>query len=160
METQILENTYQADLDQIVGDLFRSMLETEASPTEQFPPPGEDVITAFMAFAGPWKGDLVLECQRPQAVSFAKRFLQSEDLDEFSEDISSSIAELTNIIAGNLKVVLPAGVSMGTPSIIEGKNYTIRVCGGRTACHRAYVTDAGAFLVRLIEDTKQIEGAK
>jgi CheY-specific phosphatase CheX len=119
---------------------------------------GEDVITALMAFAGPWKGDLVLECHRPQAHCFAKRFLQADDLPESSEDVAGTIAELSNIIAGNLKVFLPAGVSIGTPSIIEGSNYTVHICGGRVIHDRAFATDAGIFLLRLIEDEKHGEG--
>ena len=158
METQKLQTSYQGEIDQIVGDLFRTMLGTEAAPTEECPPGGTDVITAFMAFTGPWKGDLVLECHRPQALCFAKRFLQCDDIDELGEDIPSTVAELANIIAGNLKVILPTGVNIGTPSIIEGKDYTIRVCGGRIIHQRAFATDAGPFLVRLIEDPKQREG--
>lgn len=152
METQTPESTYQAAIDQIVGDLFRTMLATEVSPTTQSPAPGKDVITAFLPFAGPWQGELVLECHRPQAVCFARRFLQSDDLEEFSEDIPGTVAELANIIGGNLKVVMPTGIVMGTPSIIEGTDYTIRLCGGKSVCDRAYSTDAGAFNIRLIED--------
>ncbi|MFY9647627.1 MAG: chemotaxis protein CheX [Terriglobales bacterium] len=160
MGTQIVQNSYQSEIDQIVGDLFRTMLGTEASPTEEEPPLGEEVITSVIAFAGEWKGDLVLECHRTQAHSFAKRFLQSEDIDESSEDVPSTIAELANIIAGNLKVVLPTGVNMGTPSTIEGKDYTVRICGGTTLCKRAFVTDAGAFLLRLIEAHPHMDGKR
>ena len=102
-----------------------------------------------MPFAGTWKGDLVLECHWPQARCFAQRFLQTEDIDEFSEDIPSTVAELANIIAGNLKSVLPAGVSIGTPSIFEGKDYSIRVWGGKTICHRAFVDRRGRVPVEI-----------
>lgn len=158
MDTQITEATHQADVDQIVATLFLSMLATEVSPAQEDPPRGEDVITSVMPFAGTWKGDLVLECHWPQARRFAQRFLQTEEIDEFSEDIPSTIAELANIIAGNLKSVLPPGVSIGTPSIIQGKDYTVRVCGGKTICHRAFATDAGGFLLRLIEKRDHTEG--
>ncbi|MGB9199518.1 MAG: chemotaxis protein CheX [Terriglobales bacterium] len=158
MDTQIREATYQADVDQIVATLFLTMLATEASPAQEDPPRGQDVITSVMPFAGTWKGDLVLECHWPQARCFAQRFLQTDEIDEFSEDIPSTIAELANIIAGNLKSVLPPGVSIGTPSIIQGKDYTVRVCGGKTICHRAFATDAGGFLLRLIEKRDHTEG--
>src|ERR1017187_4925561 len=103
METQIVENSYQAEVDQIVANLFLTMLGMEVSPALESPPRGDDIITSVMPFAGTWKGDLVLECRWPEARCFAKRFLQSEDIDEFSEDIPSTVAELANIIAGNLK---------------------------------------------------------
>ena len=158
METGIVGNCYQEEVDQIVANLFLTMLGTEVSPSPQFPCRVDNIITTVMPFAGAWKGDLILECHWPQARRFAKRFLQIEDIDDFSEDIPSTVAELANIIAGNLKSVLPAGVSIGTPSIIEGKDYSIRVWGGKTICHRAYVTDAGDFLLRLIEKCEQKDG--
>jgi len=157
METQIVANTYQAEVDQIVAALFLSMLATEVSPTQDDPPRGDDMITSVMPFAGPWKGELLLECHRLQARCFAKRFLQTEEIDDSSDDIPSTVAELANIIAGNLKSLLPAGVSMGTPSIIEGKHYTVRICGGKTICHRAFATDVGPFLLRLIEKRENME---
>ena len=157
METQAPPNAYQAELEQIVVDLFRSMLATEVAASEQDLPAGDDVITALMPFAGSWQGDLVLECHRGQAHSFSKRFLQSEDLDEHSEDVPSTIAELSNIIAGNLKVVLPPGVKMSTPSIIEGKDYKVRICGGKLIYRQVFATDAGPFLLRLMENARQSE---
>lgn len=148
------DNAYQAELDEIVGNLFRTMLGTEVLPTTECPPPGEDVITALLAFAGSWKGELIFECHRPQAHCFAKRFLQSDDLDASSEDIPSTVAELANIIAGNLKGVMPAGVNIGTPSVIVGREYTVRVCCGKTVHHRAFTTDTGGFRLRLVEDAQ------
>ena len=151
METKLIENVHQEDLDHIVDDLFRTMLATEVTPVAEYLPSDEALITAIIPFAGPWKGDLVLECRRPQARYYAQRFLQIEDLDETSDDIPSTLGELANIVAGNLKVVLPKGVTMGTPSLIEGKDYTVRVCGGKTVCCRSYSTDVGSFLVGVID---------
>ena len=160
MDTQITEATHQADVDQIVATLFLSMLATEVSPAQEDPPRGEDVITSVMPFAGHvGKGTWSLSAIGPRRAASPSVFLQTEEIDEFSEDIPSTIAELANIIAGNLaKVVLPPGVSIGTPSIIQGKDYTVRVCGGKTICHRAFATDAGGFLLRLIEKRDHTEG--
>lgn len=158
METQPLEHNYEAEINQTVLDLFRTMLNTEVTPTTEGVPPGQDMITAMMAFAGTWKGNLVLECDRAQALRFAQRFLQCDELDETSEDVSSSLAELSNIIAGNLKAVMPSGVNIGTPSVIEGQAYAVRICGGKVINHTVFATDAGPFSVRLVEDASLSKG--
>ena len=153
MKAETAVHAFEAEINQTVRDLFQTMLELDAAPTTEAMPKGQSMITAVIAFAGPWKGDLVLECGRPQALRFAQRFLQMDDLEEGSEDVTSSIAELSNIVAGNLKVVLPAGVSLGTPSLIEGVDYAVRVYGGKLINHTVYTTDAGSFSIRLIEDS-------
>jgi chemotaxis protein CheX len=159
MERQPLQHSYEAEINQTVGDLFRTMLNTDVTPTSDSVPPGQDMVTAMMAFAGAWKGNLVLACHRTQALRFAQRFLQCDDLDESSDDVSSSLAELSNIIAGNLKAVMPSGVNIGTPSVIEGQNYAVRICGGKVINHTVFTTDAGPFSVRLIEDASLSKGA-
>ncbi len=152
---QGIVNSYEAEINETVRDLFETMLATKAEPTANAIPRGADTITAIMAFAGSWKGDLLLECGRVQALAFAQRFLQADDLDPHSEDVTSTVAEMSNIIAGNLKVVLPAGVSMGTPSVVEGANYDVRICGGKVINETFFVTDAGPFAIRLIEASGQ-----
>lgn len=151
--------TYEDEINEIVSDLFGTMLNTEATPSAQRMAAGASTLTSIIAFAGSWKGDLVLECGRPQALVFAKRFLQCEDLDENSEDVVSTVAELSNIIAGNLKVVLPPGVTISTPSVIQGGNYDIQIYGGKIINHTVYDTDAGSFDIRLIEASSVSKGA-
>jgi CheY-specific phosphatase CheX len=152
---QGIANSYESEINETVRDLFETMLATKAEPTTHPAPKGTDTITAIMAFAGSWKGDLLLECGRAQALAFAQRFLQTDDLDSHSEDVTSTVAEMSNIIAGNLKVVLPPGVSMGTPSVVEGANYDVRVCGGKVINETFFVTDAGPFAIRLVEASGQ-----
>jgi CheY-specific phosphatase CheX len=147
---QAIAPNYESEIHQAVQELFSTMLNTEVTPAEQCEKTGLDMITAIIAFAGPWKGDLVLECGRPQALAFAQRFLQSDELDSFSEDIISPVAELANIIAGNLKVVLPQGVTISTPSVVQGDRYDIRIYGSTLVNRCVFVTDAGPFEVRLI----------
>jgi CheY-specific phosphatase CheX len=149
---QQVVNRYEAEINETVRDLFETMLGTQAQPCEEsLPQSQDDSITAIIAFAGSWRGDLLLECRRNQAFIFTQRFLQIEDLDPQSEDVTSTVAEMSNIIAGNLKVVLPAGVNMGTPSVVEGKSYDIRIYGGKVINESYFITDAGHFAIRLIE---------
>lgn len=154
---QAIPRSYEGEINETVTDLFMTMLSTEATATSECAR-GQDAITSIIAFAGPWKGNLLLECGRTQAVAFTKRFLQLNEVDEHSEDVFSTVAELSNIVAGNLKVVLPHGVSMSTPSIIEGSRYDVRVHGGKLINEMFYTTDVGPFTIRLIEACSHTRG--
>lgn len=150
--------SYEAEISETVGELFGTMLNTEATPSSETALPGKDLVTAIIAFAGAWNGDLVLECCHAQALAFARRFLQCDEINEIGEEVISSIAELSNIVAGNLKVVLPSGTNISTPSVIEGGNYDVRVYRGKVINHTIYATDAGPFSVRLIEASSLNKG--
>lgn len=153
------QKNYETEISETVSELFGTMLNTEATPSSDTVLPGKDMVTAIIAFAGTWNGDLVLECCHAQALAFARRFLQCEEINEIGEEVISSIAELSNIIAGNLKVVLPNGTNISTPSVIEGGNYDVRVYRGKVINHTIFATDAGPFSVRLIEASTLNKGA-
>jgi CheY-specific phosphatase CheX len=160
MENSTVQRSYETEVNDTVSDLFGTMLGTEATPSEEKALPGKDLVTAIIAFAGAWNGDLVLDCCRAQALVFAQRFLQCEELSEVGEEVISTIAELSNIVAGNLKVVLPSGTNISTPSVIEGGNYEVRVYRGKILNHTIFSTDAGPFSVRLIEASSTNKGAQ
>jgi chemotaxis protein CheX len=158
MDNPSLARSYESEINETVMDLFGTMLNTEAIPTGENALPGKDLVTAIVAFAGAWNGDLVLDCCRAQALAFAQRFLQCEDLAEVGEEVISTIAELSNIVAGNLKAVLPSGTNISTPSVIEGAHH-VRVYRGKVINHTIFATDAGPFSVRLIEASNLNQGA-
>jgi chemotaxis protein CheX len=148
---QIAEQAHEAEINQIVSETFETMLATQvvtSAPAEI----ADHVLTALVTFAGDdWKGVLALECGSAPAVGFARRFLQDETIAELNSDVCDSLGELGNIIAGNLKSVLAPGLSLGTPSLVDGKNYHVRFPGGRVVTRCNFSSDVGPFTVRLIE---------
>lgn len=149
-----LQSTYENEISQIVTDTFQTMLATDTAPTAAAPY-GENVVTALVSFGGSWKGALALECGDRQAVLFAQRFLQMDDITEVNGDVCDSMGELANIVAGNLKSVLPSGLGLGTPSVVQGHEYRIRFCGGKIVTHCFFSTDVGVFSVYLVETSNE-----
>jgi len=73
--------------------------------------------------------------------------------------VVSTVAELSNIVAGNLKAILPPGVNISTPSVIHGDNYDVQVYRGKMINRTVFTTDAGPFEIRLIESQSTSKGA-
>ena len=157
---EVVTQAYQTGIHQIVSDLFVTMLATEVSPAAEHSPSDKDHITALISFAGTWRGMLEFECGREEAIHFAKRFLQMDDIHECNDDVRDTVGELTNIIAGNLKALLPSDVKLGMPSITSGGNYTVHISGGTLVGQRTFTTDIGTFSIRLIEDTLSVGGGQ
>jgi chemotaxis protein CheX len=138
------------ELAQIVESVFATMLGLEAGKcgTPWFP--GGDRLTSAVHLAGEWNGAVLLECDRRQACRFAGRFL-SIDLPETVDDVVRDVlGELVNMIGGNLKCVLTRGIRLSMPSVVDGSDYSLRVCGVEVRERLAFQCDEGIFWVTIL----------
>ena len=53
-------------------------------------------------------------------------------------DVCDAFGELANMIGGNLKAVLPSKVEISMPSMVQGIDYSLWICGGNLACRLAF----------------------
>ena len=151
MQALAVTEAYREDAIRVVGDVFRTMLRLEVEPVEAPWPPEDDLVNVTIHYAGAWKGALLLECTREQACFFMGRLLGIEPPEELNDDVRDAVGELANMIAGNLKPVLPPGVALSMPTLVEGTDYALRVLGGNLASMVAFGCPAGVFWVTLIE---------
>ena len=149
MTATLPNESYRLGILQITQAVFSTMLELPIRATD--PRPGNEryELTAAVYYAGAWKGAVLLECSLEQAMGWGSRLMQTA-APVASEDARDSLGELCNVLAGNLKPLLPSGVGLSTPSVVRGADYTLRVCGD-TLCERLCFADpAGDFRVTLI----------
>jgi len=128
-----------ADRDLIVGavrastlEVFATMLGLEVQPTDAYiesasPGPGNGVV-ALIGLAGPWVGTGSLSCSASFACQIAAAMLMIQPA-AVDGEVLDAVAELTNMIIGNVKTILeerlgPMGLSI--PTVIFGKNFTTR----------------------------------
>ena len=151
IETQTeLENHKQAASD-VVREIFSTMLHIDARLLEEgTPEPSDHPVVACVHFAGPWKGALLLGCGPEQAAAFAAGLVGIEPPDEVNDDVRDAIGEITNMIAGNLKSMFPAGTQLSAHSVVEGKSFTLKVCGGNDSMQLGFDSDRGPFSVTLV----------
>ena len=148
--TDILPNeSYRPGISQITEAVFSTMLDLPIFPTAPGPESERYELTAAVYYVGAWQGALLLECAMEQAMEWGSR-LMSLPSPIAVEDARDGLGELCNVLAGNLKPLLPQGVGLSTPSVVKGADYTLRVCND-TLCERLHFADtAGAFRVTLI----------
>jgi chemotaxis protein CheX len=85
-------------------------------------------VISLIGFAGTWVGSGSLSCSASLACKIASRFLMAE-YDAVGEDVLDSVAEVTNMIIGNVKTVLEnrlGGMGLSTPTVIYGRNFQTR----------------------------------
>jgi chemotaxis protein CheX len=128
MDTTTADQTFGPVIEQIVENVFQTMMGMEVQPSDaRWPPPG-DIITASISLAGTWKGVVLVECAQPDAVLFASRMLGIEPSAGLNDDVRDALGELANMVGGNLKSILPGGVELSLPSVVWGADYRVGIC--------------------------------
>ncbi|MGO4884411.1 MAG: chemotaxis protein CheX [Bryobacteraceae bacterium] len=147
---------YLDDLERIVQSVFRTMMDLEAAAAPDPWTHAPDTITAAVNFVGEWRGATLVECRAPQACEFAARFMGIDMPATIDDDVRDVMGELANMVAGNLKSLLPRGVDLSMPTVVEGTNYTLRICGAGAMEPVTFASPAGNFRVTLVETLQPI----
>ena len=142
---------YRANVVPVVDMVFTTMLglQVEPYPMHWVRPP--DMFTAAVYFAGEWRGAVLLECTRAQARTFAQLLMAIAPSAMTDEDVRDALGELANMLAGNLKSVLPSGVVLSMPSVIEGSDYSLKICGKRSIERVPFWSTEDIFGVTLVD---------
>ncbi len=119
-------------------EVFSTMLSIELEPGESFnkqSPAGSgcDGVLAFVGLAGQWVGTGSISVSSALACRISSQFLMA-DYKSVDEDVLDALAEVTNMIIGNVKTRLeeilgPMGLSI--PTVIHGRNFTSRTLGSQ-----------------------------
>jgi chemotaxis protein CheX len=117
------------DLAQIVDSVFETMLNLRVEPGTVLWFASDDRVTAAVHLSGPWNGSVLIECDTTQACRLAGRFLSIEPPKTLDNDVRDVLGELANMIGGNLKSMLCQGMHLSMPMVIDGSDYSFRVCG-------------------------------
>jgi chemotaxis protein CheX len=151
MLTTFSLDVYREDLARIVQSVFRTMMELEASPAQAEWRHSPETVTAAVHFVGQWRGAVLVECHAAQAIDFAVRFMGIDRPPALDGDVRDVMGELANMVAGNLKSLLPRGVDLSMPSVVEGSDYSLHICGVGAIERMTFASEVGDFRVTLIE---------
>jgi chemotaxis protein CheX len=138
------------ELAQIVESVFDTMLslKTHGCGTAWFP--SVDRLTSVVHLAGDWNGALLLDCDRRQACHFAGRFLSSEPSETVDDVVRDVLGELANMIGGNLKSMYARGIRVSLPSVVDGSDYSMRICGTEVRERLAFQCAEGVFWITIL----------
>jgi chemotaxis protein CheX len=140
---------FTTDIYQFTESVFQSMLGLEVQPAEMALPTAE-LITGAIYYAGSWKGATLLQCEPREAYGFAARLMGIQQPTSFDDDVRDAMGELTNIIGGNMKPILPPGVGLSMPSVIYGRPSALKICGNVPLVRLAFSSEVGSFWLTII----------
>ena len=121
---------------QSTTEVFGTMLGLEVEIDQVYasngsPAPTEGVVS-LIGLAGPWMGTGSLSCNPQLACKISGALMMSEYA-AVDEEVLDAIAEVTNMVVGNVKTVLEEKVGtmgLSIPTVIFGRNFSTKSAGG------------------------------
>jgi len=113
--------TTMLNLTVTAGEMF--VEKEEAAPTSG--------VVSLIGLAGTWVGSGSLFCSAGFAIKIASALLMTE-YEAMNEDVLDAVAEVTNMIIGNVKTALEnrlGAMGLSTPTVIYGRNFQTRSSG-------------------------------
>jgi len=139
-----------SEIAQIVESVFASMLRIDALPCDAPWFPSGERITSAVHLSGDWCGAVMIECDRSQACRFAGRFLSEDPPATVDNMVRDVLGELANMVGGNMKCVLTSGIRLSMPVVVDGVDYSMRVCGAEIGERVAFQCADGPFWVTVL----------
>lgn len=93
--------------------------------------------TGIIQITGVWEGAITLLCDEPLAQEMAAGIFNMDQKELTKDLIDDALGEMTNVIGGNLKALLPEQCYLCLPAVVEGNEYLLRVLKVKPA----YVVD-------------------
>lgn len=146
----------ESDVRQSVETIWSSMLGLDVQPGRPIPiSHGEpDLLTGCVQITGAWQGAVTLDCSAELARQAAALMFGIEPHGVNQEQVQDAIGELTNIIGGNFKSLLPEPCHLSLPAVTEGTDYAFRVLDCRMLMRLNFICDGSPFQITVAQSLR------
>jgi chemotaxis protein CheX len=139
------------DIASIVSSVFEA---TFALAIEQVPPeavPVASMSSSLVGISGGWDGAVIIDCSPGVSVSLAA-IMFGLPVNEVGRDhVEDALGELANMIGGNFKALLESSCSLSLPTVVEGRDFRVRVPGATIVRELHFAVDGGHLRVFVAE---------
>ncbi|MEZ5403638.1 MAG: chemotaxis protein CheX [Bryobacteraceae bacterium] len=147
----LITDVYRGDLERTAEMVFQTMIGLTVVPSDEPWIKRIGTLTAAVHFAGQWKGSVYIEFTREQALDITTRLMGIPSPETIDDDVLDAIGEMANMVGGNMKSVMPRGVELSAPTVVEGGDYALRFRAGDAITRAAFQSPAGPFWITLVE---------
>ena len=145
-------NPNESQIRSIVRSVWSTQLGLEIQDVEgpiQSSP--SQTMTAAIHISGDFHGGIRLECSRAivrRAASIMFDLPAEQLADDDDRDV---IGELANVIACNIKALMPGSNSISLPTIVEGSDYHVSTLDVRSSADFSFTLDGESMTVTVME---------
>ena len=136
---------------QVFSTMLASEIEAGELAIENSGPGRVEGVVSFLGIAGHWAGTGSLSCSASTACRICSRMLMTE-VATLDEDVLDAVAELTNMIIGNVKSELERYVGdlgLSLPTVVFGKNFRTKTGGAGDWIVQKFIWEGQELLVKM-----------
>lgn len=146
--------TYASEIEQIVQMIFETMLDMEVHRTDNSDIFESHRLLGTIHITGENPVSVVLSVADGVVRDAAATMLQLPCESVSDEDERDVVAELANMIGGNLKSMIQGASHLSLPTVVEGKNLDLQMPGAEMVDDVLFQCDIGSLSVRLFTQLK------
>ena len=111
------------EIREVVQSTWYAFLSAEVEPMGPGDPspgsgtPGDGALLGRVAIDGAWQGEVLIGCDESLGRTAAATFFALPPEEVGQTEIHDTIAELANVLGGNLKCLLPPGCQLSLPRV-------------------------------------------
>ena len=143
------------DVHHVAETVITAMLGWQITPNGSHQPntPGEGNIAACVQINGAWEGAVVIDCALSMAHQAAGIMFGSDGDSVSDEDVQDTLAELVNMIGGNLKALLRGPCTLSLPTVAAGSGVSLRIPGSTVERVMGFECERGHFGITILRRT-------
>ncbi len=117
------------DIATIVRAVFEATFELYAEDSDGSESPPASISSSLVSIAGQWDGAVIVDCSPGVAAVLAGIMFGLPPGEVERDHIEDTLGELANMIGGNLKAMLAPTCTLSLPTVVEGRDFRVRVPG-------------------------------
>lgn len=142
---------------QVAIDDLRAVVDSVLSATfgltavEGLPAVDVPMISSLVGIAGSWNGAVLVGCTLPLAKRLASSMFGVPLAELTQEHLEDTMGEMANMVGGNVKAIIPPSNSLSLPTVVEGRDYRVRVPQTAVVHDLVLNVEGEAFRVTVLE---------
>ena len=144
-----MDTTYDSQIEEIVQSIFTSMLGMAVTRSATGADECQEIVLGTIHITGPQSVSVVLGVSDPVAKAAAAAMLQIPSDEATDDDKKDVVAELANMVGGNLKSLLPGPLYLSLPTVVAGRDLGLQVPGAELVEDVVLECESGVLRVRL-----------
>lgn len=123
---------------QVAGTIWESVLGLPIESCDDQAAAAGRTTAACVYITGAWDGAVLLDCPVDVARRAAAIMFGMDAAAVTIAELQEAVAELVNMVGGNLKALLPEKCFLSLPAAVEGGDFSSRIPGSRVAGRIAF----------------------
>jgi chemotaxis protein CheX len=112
------------------------------------------MMIGFIQITGAWQGAIKLECSAGLARRLSAIMFGADPCEITPDQVNDALGELTNMIGGNVKSLLPEPNQLSMPAVTEGTDYLFSVPGSKALAEMSFTCEGKPFHITILQSDR------